>query len=236
MGATQGGAGGGSCCTRFQGRAKTMGCCRELQPERCPWVSRAYARTARQQDTAEVSHLDQGQALCLSLVELELPGTRELRWVCAQQQGNKMCLVSFCSPPGLGHACVWDWGAGKLPCSKGGRVLPLQVFASQGLPSRHCGLASSRQHKEAWKGSGQFWESHSDAVNRVHFARQSSPPKAGKSWGCAQRGAVQDLLLSCGFGERETAARTQLPSQSDAQPWLQHTWDSKLPQRHLNPS
>lgn len=92
MGATQGEAGGGSCCTRFQGRAKTTGCCRVLQPERCPRVSRAYARTARQQDAAEVSHLDQGQALCLSLVELELPGTRELRWVCAQQQGNKMCL------------------------------------------------------------------------------------------------------------------------------------------------
>lgn len=43
-------------------------------------------------------------------------GTRELGWVCEQQQGNKTCL-SLCSP--LGHACVRDWGAGELPQQPG---------------------------------------------------------------------------------------------------------------------
>lgn len=85
----------------LQGRAKTTRCCLVLQPERCPQASRVCARTAGQQDAAEVAHPDQEQALCLSLV-LELPGTRQLGWVCAQHQGNKMCLSSSAAHQG------WD--------------------------------------------------------------------------------------------------------------------------------
>lgn len=121
-------------------------------------------------------------------------GTRELGWVCGQQQGNKMCLSL--QPTG---ACLCSGlGSGRAASAARDRVLPL-VFASQSSPSQQWGLAGSRQHKEAGKGLGQFWESHSDAVNWVqNFGRQSSPLKAGTSQGGAQCVAVHDVLLSCG--------------------------------------
>lgn len=82
----------GAAAALAPGKSKSNRMRRVPQPERCPQASRVCARTAGQQDAAKVAHPDQGQALCLSLVVLELPGTRQLGWVCAQHQGNKMCL------------------------------------------------------------------------------------------------------------------------------------------------
>lgn len=180
MGATQGRAGGGSCCIA-PGKSKNNG-----------MLSGAAGR--------EVPASVQG------------PGQG---WVCAQHQGNKMCLSLPAARRGRGMAAFGTGEQESCPGSQGDKSPASTGAASQGSPSWHWGLAGSGQHKEARKGSGQFWESHSAAVNWVHFGRQSSLPKAATSRGCAQCGAVQDLLLSCGSGGREMATRTQLPSQRD---------------------
>lgn len=80
----------------LQGRAKTTRCCQVPQPERCQ-ASRAHARTA--------GHCRDGSSGPRSGF---VHSTKEIKRVCLSLQ-----------PTGAGHACVWDWGEGKLPRQPG---------------------------------------------------------------------------------------------------------------------